>query len=474
MMRRARQRETNAPPACGESPAVAPGAAQSLALALQTAPLIRPIPMRPMRLPLSAVRTLAALAAALALAAPAARAQPLAAPSQADTSVRIYLLTMGPGDEVWEKFGHNAIWVHDPERGGDPAYNYGMFDFRQKNFILNFARGRMLYWMEGFDAFVTLDHYRMLNRSVWAQELNLTPQQARRVRDFLEWNSQPENRFYRYDYYRDNCSTRVRDVLDRVLGGQLKAATANAPSGVTYRWHTRRLVAENAASIPMYTVLEGGLGPAADRPISRWDEMFLPMRLRDEVRALRIRDASGNLVPLVVREQTVFTALRPPERTGPPHWLLGYLVAGLLFGGAIALLARAARRSTAARYGFSLLTIPWLLFVGVGGVILLGLWAVTDHAIAYGNINVFQLSPLALPLVALLPALAFGRRWARKGAVRLALVMAALSVLGLLLKVLPWFHQVNGEIVALALPINCAIAWAAWVLAGEPAAGVLT
>ena len=421
--------------------------------------------MRPMRFPL--LTRLLPLAAALLLAGPAA-AQPMAAPSQADTTLRIYLLTMGPGDEIWERFGHNAIWVHDPQRGSDQAYNYGMFDFRQKNFILNFARGRMLYWTQGFDAFAMLDAYQRMNRSIWAQELNLTSEQARQVRDFLEWNEQPQNRFYRYDYYRDNCSTRVRDVLDRVLGGQLKAATASQPSGVSYRWHTRRLVAEGAASVPMYTVLEGGLGPAADRPISRWDEMFLPMRLRDEVRALRIRDASGNLVPLVVREQTVFTALRPPERDGPPPWLLGYLVAGLAVGGVIALLARAARRSLAARVGFALVTVPWLLFAGFGGLILLGLWGVTDHAIAYRNTNLFQLSPLALPLVAMLPALAWGRRWARRGTVRLALVMAALSVLGLLLKVLPWFHQVNGEIIALALPINLAIAWAAWRLAGEP------
>src|SRR5215218_7066159 len=255
-------------------------------------------------------RTLAVLAAPLALAAVPARAQPLALPSRADTTLRVYLLTMGPGDEVWEKFGHNAIWVHDPQRGGDPAYNYGMFDFQQENFILNFARGRMLYWMEGFDAFVTLDHYRALNRSVWAQELNLTPAQARTVRDYLEWNQRPENRFYRYDYYRDNCSTRVRDVLDRVLGGALKAATASVPSGVTYRWHTRRLVGEGAANLPIYTAINTGLGPAADRQVSKWDEMFLPMRLRDEVRALKVRDAGGNLVPLVAREQTVFTATR--------------------------------------------------------------------------------------------------------------------------------------------------------------------
>src|SRR5687767_2610231 len=125
--------------------------------------------MCPMRFLPSSRRTLAVLAAALALAAVPARAQPLAAPSRGDTAVRIYLLTMGPGDQVWEKFGHNAIWVHDPERGADTAYNYGMFDFRQENFILNFARGRMLYWMEGFDAFVTLGHYQSLNPSVWAQ-----------------------------------------------------------------------------------------------------------------------------------------------------------------------------------------------------------------------------------------------------------------------------------------------------------------
>ena len=418
------------------------------------------------------IRLLAPLLAALALAAPAA-AQPFAAPSQADSTLRIYLLTMGPGDAIWERFGHNAIWVHDPQSGRDPAYNYGMFDFRQENFILNFARGRMLYWMQGFDAYVTLDHYRSFNRSVWVQELNLTPEQAARVKEFLEWNEQPENRFYRYDYYRDNCSTRVRDVIDRVLGGALKAATDSVPSGTTYRWHTRRLVAENASSIPMYTVLEGGLGPGADRPISKWEELFLPMRLHDEVRTLKVRDASGNLVPLVAREQTVFTALRPPERSGPPRsWLIGYLAAGLAVGGVIALLARAARRSTAARVGFSLVTVPWLLFTGVGGVILLGLWGLTDHAIAYRNTNLFQLSPLALPLVALVPALAWGKRWARRGGVRLALVMAALSVLGVLLKVLPWFHQVNGEIIALALPINLAIAWAAWRLAGEPAVGV--
>jgi hypothetical protein len=418
-----------------------------------------------MRLSTLLRRGLALPAALIALASPL-RAQVLAAPG--DTTLRIVLLTMGPGDEVWEKFGHNAIWVHDPVAGTDLAYNYGMFDFRQKNFILNFARGRMNYWMEGFDAYLTLDHYRLLNRSVWAQELNLTPAQALQVKNLLEWNARPENRFYRYDYYRDNCSTRVRDVLDRVLHGALQRATAPKPSGVTYRWHTRRLVGQGAENVPIYTAINGGLGPAADRPISRWEEMFLPMKLRDEVQALQVPGPGGRMIPLVAHEQVVFTASRPPEPSGPPHWLLGYLLAGLATAAVIALAAAMVPRHWSARAVFSVVAGVWVLLAGVGGLVLLGLWTVTDHEIAYRNLNLFQLSPFALPLVVFLPALAYGRRWAAKWAVRLSLVVAAMSVVGLLLKVLPWFHQVNGEMIALALPINLAIAWASWRLAGAP------
>jgi hypothetical protein len=315
--------------------------------------------------------------------------------------------------------------------------------------------------MEGFDAYLMLDHYRSHNRSIWAQELALTPAQAGALRDFLVWNQRPENRYYRYDYYRDNCSTRVRDALDRVLGGVLKATLSPAATGTTYRSHTRRLVGEDLASAPMYTVLEAGLGPAADRPINRWEEAFLPMRLRDAVRAQQVSGPGGVMHPLVAREQTLFEATRPPEHSGPPHWLLGYLALGLALGGALLLLGHAALRSTAARTGYTLLAGVWGLVTGLSGVALLGLWLLTDHAIAYGNINLFQLSPLALGLPPLLPGL-LHRRGRGRGAVRLALVIAALSVLGVLVKPLPWFQQVNLEIVALVLPVHLALAWSAW------------
>ena len=136
------------------------------------------------------------------------------------SELTISIMTMGAGAEVWERFGHNAIVVEDRRLGSSVAYNYGMFSFRQENFLLRFLQGRMMYWMAGISTpKASCPSTATLQRSVWQQELNLTPAQRLALRDFLEWNARKENRFYRYDYYRDNCSTRVRDAIDRVLGG---------------------------------------------------------------------------------------------------------------------------------------------------------------------------------------------------------------------------------------------------------------
>jgi hypothetical protein len=403
-----------------------------------------------------------ALLAALALPAALAAQAPPAAPAP-----RVFVMTMGAGDLVWERFGHNALWVHDPARGTDAAYNYGMFDFGQENFFRNFALGRMRYWMAGIDAGRTIEHYGSLNRSVTIQELNLTPAQATQLADFLAWNELPQNTEYLYDYYRDNCSTRVRDAIDRVLGGRLRAATENVPSGSTYRSHTERLTAAGAADVPMFTALMGGLGPAADRPISRWEEMFLPFSLRDRLREMRVPDATGRMVPLVVSERVAVTSTRPAEPAAAPGWLPGYLAAGVALGALLAFLATRVAASRGARFGFAAVAGLWLVFAGMGGWILAGLWTLTDHAIAYRNENILQLSPLALPLVVLLPALAYGARWAARPAWVLAAAVAALSVLGFALQPLPGIDQVNGWVIALALPINLALAWAARRMAAD-------
>src|SRR5690606_19315610 len=124
-------------------------------------------------------------------------------------------------------------------RQTDIAYNWGLFSFEQDGFIVRFLRGHMDYWMDGMDAESMASYYIRSDRSIWAQELNLTPDQRLALRDFVEWNALPENRFYRYDYFRDNCSTRVRDAIDLALGGQLRAQTADALTDASYRDHTR-------------------------------------------------------------------------------------------------------------------------------------------------------------------------------------------------------------------------------------------
>ena len=391
---------------------------------------------------------------------------PSAAPSPAQNgaqgageggAIRVYLVTMGPGDLVWEKFGHNALWVVDPATGIDDAYNYGLFDFAQENFVSRFIQGRMLYWMQGIDGPATLRHYLGDNRDVWVQELNLAPAQKVALRDFLRWNEREENRFYRYDYYRDNCSTRVRDALDRVLGGTMRAQFDTVPTGTTYRSHTARLT---ASSVAEYSGLMVGLGPAADRPITAWEEMFLPLKVRDRVRTLTTAGPDGRPVPLVLSERHLPSSGRETERDEPPNRIPWYLLGGVLLGAAFVGLGRAAPRSGAARFGFAALSGVWLVLVALGGVVLAGLWGWTDHAIAYRNENLFQFDPLAIPLVLLVPCLAYGARWAARPAALLMLAVAALAVLGFVLQVLPGLDQTNGEIIALALPAHLGLAWA--------------
>lgn len=398
--------------------------------------------------------TLAA-AAAVALAAPA-RAQ--APPALPDTGLSVVLLTMGQGDMVWEKFGHNALWIHDPAAGTDRVYNYGIFDFDSPGYWGRFVKGDWLYELGVFTLDQTVYQYQYFNRSVDAQLLALSPAQKRELQALLETNALPQNRQYLYDYYRDNCSTRIRDALDRVLGGALRAATADSLTGTSYRWHSERLIAGDKAS---YAGLAGGLGPGADREITAWEEMFLPFKVQEQVRTIRVANAAGQPVPLVAREWTVLPAPgRAAPLATPPRWTPWFLVTGLLMGAALVLLARAAPRRALARFGFSALGGLWLLFAGVGGVILVGLWAFTNHQIAYRNENLMQLSPLALPLVLLAPCVAYGARWAARPAWLLAMAVATLSIVGFVIQVLPGLDQRNAQIIALALPINLAMAWA--------------
>jgi hypothetical protein len=374
---------------------------------------------------------------------------------QPGSELRVYLMTMGPGAAVWERFGHNAIWIDDRSVEPDTAYNYGLFDFRQENFLLRFIRGQMWYWMAGFPTEPYVRTYVRDNRSVWLQELNLSPSARLELREFLRWNERPENRFYHYDYYRDNCSTRVRDAIDRVIGGAIEAETASRPTGTTYRFHTQRLTANDPL---IFTGLLLALGQQVDRPISAWEEMFLPLALRDHARRVRVTGPDGAQVPLVASERTLFESTAPPPPASPPSWLHWYLLAGMVIGALAAALGGLARRRRAGRLGLGVVAVLWGSLGGLGGVVLAGLWAFTDHAMAYRNENLFQVNPLVLALALLVPLALAGSGRAGRWARALALGLAALALLGFVLQLLPGVDQVNGQVIALALPIHVGFA----------------
>jgi hypothetical protein len=366
-------------------------------------------------------------------------------------------MTMGYGDQVWERFGHNAIRIVDATTGTDSVYNWGTFDFDQPNFLSRFLTGNTLYWMQGDGMADEIAKYQYLNRSVWVQELELTPAQRVAVRDFITWNAKEENRYYRYDYYLDNCSTRVRDVIDRVIGGQLKIAMAPRLTTTSYRFHTQRALQFDGA-VALGTDI--GLGEVADRPISQWEEAFLPSRLQLHVRGVQLRSADGTMRPLVKAEQQVFTANRPPEPTAPPSTTLRNLLIGVGIAAVIGLLGKAAvsgRRRF--RIAFATVATTWAVINGILGVVLIVGWTATRHVFMARNENLLQFDPLSLGLAVILPfAILPGRGIGL--ARRLAVAVAVVSLVGLVLKLVPIFIQSNVAAIALTLPVHLAIAWA--------------
>ncbi len=348
---------------------------------------------------------------------------------------------MEPGDEPWERFGHDAIVIIDTASGASRAYNYGVFDFDAPNFIGNFIRGRMTYWMEADPGGPTLDMYAQVHRTVWLDELNLSSDQRFALFQKLEKNRQPENKYYRYDYFRDNCTTRVRDALDDVTNHAIKSQLDKIPTDTTYRSGTRIGMAVN---FPLYTALELALGPLADKKLSAWQECFLPARLMDNLKRVTIDDLAGHPIPLIKRSIVYYKSDRDPLPSQPPQYWWIFLIAGLLLGGAMTLAASKSFRKT-----FFTLAFIWSLICSLAAVLLLFLWFCTDHEAGYRNTNLFQFSPISFFILA---ACLRGFRWkSAKPAVLLAL---AVSLLGVLFCLVQW----NWELISLALPAHVGLA----------------
>jgi hypothetical protein len=375
-------------------------------------------------------------------AAVASLAQPAAPPP------RIGLVTMSPGIEYWSRFGHNAILVDDGV--ARTLYNYGFFDFAQQDFLLRFLRGRMLYQLVALPMELDLRGYAADGRGVRLQWLALEPAQARELATALAVNALPENAEYRYDYFTENCSTKVRDALDRALDGALKRDLSGRSHGYTFRDEARRL----AAPLPwLYLGIHLGLGPFVDKPTSLWEEAYVPERLRDAVAEVRKADGS----PLVSSEIELVPQGLPLPSPAPPDWRWYFFLTGVMVATALAYASRPRAARGLRRTAAISLAMLWLSS-GLIGVGLIALWLLTDHVAAWGNENALLFNPLSLALLPAATAL-----W-RSGPIpvasrRIALAIASCAGFAFFLKFLPFRIQSNGDWIALMLPIHIALAW---------------
>jgi hypothetical protein len=372
-------------------------------------------------------------------------APPAAAPAVAD-SLSIYVMTFGPGDHPFFKFGHDALLVRDRATGSDKVYNFGTFRFAP-GLIGEFLKGRLVYWLSVSSLPVTIASYERENRSIVLQELALPPAEKQALRARLDDNARPDKREYKYDYFLDNCSTRVRDAVDRATGGALREAS-RAPGRLTLREQALRLTAD----VPwLYLALDLVLGGATDRPVDRWAEMYIPEELARGLRAVSLPGPMGPH-PLVASEQAVFVAARPPAFERPPARFVTLLLVGLGIALMFVALGWAAPFRPVVRVLLGVLVAVWGLATGFVGCFLLYAWTLTDHVVAHRNENIFLCAPWAVALLGLGLGVAFGSRRATLGALRVAVASLLLALLGWGLKAHPAFHQHNAALIALLVP----------------------
>jgi hypothetical protein len=222
--------------------------------------------------------------------------------SQENPKADIYLLTCGPGTETYSVYGHSALRVVIPEKNSDIVYNWGVFDFATPNFAWKFAKGRLDYSLgiSSYDNF--LKDYFVEGRWVVSQKLNLETAEIEKLFLLIAENLKPENRNYRYDFFYDDCSTRIRDLIEKAVGENLVYPPSESQRDMpTFR----SLTGEYEKVIPWTKAgIDLIMGSPGDKKASFRDKMFLPIELKNGLSELVIR-RNGKMIPLLKNPEIV-------------------------------------------------------------------------------------------------------------------------------------------------------------------------
>lgn len=294
---------------------------------------------------------------------------------------KISVLTIGPSqEELYSAFGHSAIRVYDSIQNLDLFYNYGVFDFNQPHFYLNFARGHLNYKLEVYDFAPYRDYYVLHDRYIHEQVINLTFDQKQRLFNYLKWNSLEENQYYPYDYFYNNCATKVRDVFKQALQGEIIFDSTFIKTNYTIRNLTDLYLGQQPWGDLGIDIC---LGLPMDKKASPYEYMFLPDYIEGS-----FNHATNKVTntPLVSKTVNIYDS---EKEKIPFHWFHPWIVLGLVF----VLVAFITWRDWQRKKLSTWLDVILFLVTGVIGILLLFLWTMTDHKAAATNFNLLWALP---------------------------------------------------------------------------------
>ncbi len=303
------------------------------------------------------------------------------ASSDSSSGVRISLLTCGTGPEVWETFGHTALRVVDSAAGTDNVYNYGTFAFSD-DFAWQFAQGKLDYSLSVYPYIYFLDEYARDQRSVDEQVLLLNPHQIHQMRTFLDLNALPENRDYKYDFFYDNCATRIRDIFPRILDSSFSfGQTIAAHRDLSFRDIINRYYYYKHWERLGINLL---LGSPIDKIMTNEDILFLPDYLSEGVEGAQVdgKPISGPVHRLLEGRAPIPAGVNVPALVLWAFFIL--LILGLLL--------------PSARPFADGLIFLHLFITGLLGVIMVVMWLFTDHQACAYNTNLLWALPTHLVL----------------------------------------------------------------------------
>jgi len=381
-------------------------------------------------------------------------------------NLTIKIAVAGAGNELYFWWGHIALVVEDSDTGRNRFYDYGLFSFESENFYTNFIMGLMLYSCGASSAEANIANFKKRNRSVVYYTLDFPPETRIKIKNFLEENIIPQNRDYRYHLFRDNCSTRIRDVIDYAVDGQFKEQYGNIKGRFTLRDHVRRHTYFSPFTNWFLSFL---MGQVIDTPITVWDDMFVPAEVGKLIQEFSYNDANGvrrNLISSPESIEVIFESAGRPEvldtpRLQSPQEFAFSLVLCSIFGFFFYLYYKNKRIGrTLAGISMSLCGFVF----GLSGLLLYFLAIFTNHDYTYQNANMIFSSPI------LLAAIPIGIGYAvTKSSQKLItydllsrilwLFTAAAILVSMLLKILPEFYQKNLPDQLLMLPISLLFAF---------------